>query len=87
MTEKYETHQTRKVRARLEKETDKEKAKSSTNMFVATFALQSVLYTPCTLVSLMYYMGKLCFYTLSVYNLSNKSGRSVVRGRIWEKIL
>ena len=74
MTEEYETHQTRKARARLEKETDKEKAKNSTNMFVATFDLQSVLYTPCTLVSLMYYMRKLCCYNLSVYNLSNQSG-------------
>ena len=74
MKEEYDTHQARKVRSRLEKETDKEKAKSSTNMFVATFDLQSVLYTPCTLVSLMYYMRKLCCYNLSVYNLSNQSG-------------
>ena len=38
------------------------------------FDIQSVLYTPCTLVSLMYYMRKLCCYNLSVYNLSNQSG-------------
>ena len=48
MKEEYETHQARKVRSRLEKETNKEKAKSSTNMFVATFDLQSILYTACT---------------------------------------
>ncbi|MEW8545290.1 MAG: hypothetical protein AB2693_17345 [Candidatus Thiodiazotropha sp.] len=74
MTNEYEAHQTRKARARLEKEADKEKAKSSTNMFVATFDRQSVLYTSCTLVSLMYYMRKLCCNNLSVYNLSNQSG-------------
>ena len=66
--EEYETHQARKVRSRLEIETDKEKAKSSTNVFVAMFDLQFVLYTPCTLVSLVYYMRKLCCYNLSVYN-------------------
>ena len=52
----------------------KEIVKSSSNMFVVTFDLQSVLYTPCTVVSLTYYMRKLCCYNLSVYNLSNQSG-------------
>ena len=73
MKEEYEAHQARKVRSRLEKEADMEKANSSTYMFVAMFDPQSVLYTPCTLVSLMYYTRKLCCYNLSVYNLSNKA--------------
>ena len=56
------------------KKRHKKKAKSSTKMFVATFDLQSVLHTPCLLVSLMYYMRKLFCYNQSVYNLSNQSG-------------
>lgn len=61
-----------------EKENDKETSKTTTNICVATFDLQSVLYTPCTLVSLMYYMRKLCCYNLSVYNLSNQAGTCYV---------
>lgn len=70
----FEKHQERKSRARLEKENDKLAAKSSNNIYVATFDLQSVLYTPCSLVSLMYYMRKLCCYNLSFYSLGNNRG-------------
>lgn len=78
MRTEYEKHQNRKVRARQEKENDKDTAKTTTNTFVATFDLQSVLYTPCTLVSLMYYMRKLCCYNLSVYNVSSQAGTCYV---------
>ena len=78
MRTEYEKHQNRKVRARQEKDNDKDTAKTSTNTFVATFDLQSVLYTPCTLVSLMYYMRKLCCYNLSVYNVSSQAGTCYV---------
>jgi hypothetical protein len=39
---------------------------------VATFDLQAVLQTPCTLVSQIYYMRNLSCYNLSIYNLASK---------------
>ena len=43
-------------------------------MYVATFDLQAVLSTPCSLVSQIYYMRKLNSYNFTFYNLVNKSG-------------
>ena len=78
MKTEYEKHQARKVRARKEKDEDKTTSKNTKNMFVCTFDLQSVLYTPCSLVSVMYYMRKLCCYNLSVYNLGTQAGTCYV---------
>ena len=47
-------------------------------MFVCTFDLQSLLYTPLSLVSVMYYIRKLCCYNLSVYNLGTQAGTCYV---------
>lgn len=74
----YEKHQQRKKRAREEKETDKIKAQSQSNVHVACFDLQSVLYTPCSLVSVMYYMRKLCCYNLTFYSLGDHKGTCFV---------
>jgi len=41
--------------------------------FVATFDLQAVLQTLCSLVSQIYYMRKLNCYNLSIYNLGSQS--------------
>jgi hypothetical protein len=38
------------------------------------FDLQAVLYRPCSLVIVMYYMIKLCVYNLSVYDLGYEKG-------------
>ena len=62
---KYKNHQSRKERSRLEKEQDKERAKSNKNYHVATFDLEAVLTTLCSLVSQAYYKRKLCCYNLS----------------------
>jgi hypothetical protein len=48
-----------KMRAREEKKKDKEHAKISKDTFKATFDLQAVLQTPCSIVSQIYYMRKL----------------------------
>ena len=72
--EKYDSHQTRKQRARIEKENDKTKARTEPNVHTACFDLQSVLYTPCSLVSVMYYMRKLCCYNLTFYSLGDNKG-------------
>jgi hypothetical protein len=72
--EAFDKHQKRKLRAREEKENDKLAAKGATNLHVATFDLQAVLYTPCTLVSQICYARKLNCYNLTCYNLSSKSG-------------
>lgn len=80
--EAYTKHQQRKVQAREEKQKDKSTAKENQKIHVATFDLQSVLYTPCSLVSLMYYMRKLCFYNLSLYSLGNGKGSCYV----WSEI-
>jgi hypothetical protein len=61
LKEEYEKHHERKVKAREEMKRDKELAKSSNDIFVATFDLQAVLATPCSLVSQLYYMRKLSY--------------------------
>lgn len=71
--EAFSKHQERKIKAREEKREDKEKAKNSKELFVATFDLQAVLQTPCSLVSQLYYMRKLSCYNLSIYNLANNN--------------
>ena len=76
--EEYELHQSRKQRAREEKNSDKNMAKANSNVNVCCFDLQSVLYTPCSLVSLMYYMRKLCCYNLSFYSLGDAKGQCFV---------
>ena len=58
--------------AREEKAKDKEKAKTCRSYVVATFDLQAVLTTPCSLVSELYYSRKLCCFNLTVYNLAEK---------------
>ena len=43
-------------------------------MFVGTFDLEAVLYTPCSNVSQLFYKRKLSCYNLSIYDLSTKDG-------------
>ena len=64
--DEYTIHQKRKVVAREQKHTNSDTARQHKNVHTCTFDLQSVLYTPCSLVNLMYYMRKLCCYNLSV---------------------
>lgn len=82
LKEEYENHQERKVKAREEKKRDKELAKSSNDIFVATFDLQAVLTTPCSLVSQLYYMRKLSCYNLSTYNLASNNATCY----IWSEV-
>ena len=63
----YEEHQKRKVEAREEKDKDKQRDKENKNYYVATFDLQAVLTTPCSLVSELYYSRKLCCYNLTIF--------------------
>ena len=63
----YDQHITRKIRAREQKRVDKDHAKAKNDTMVATFDLQAVLQTPCSLVSQIYYMRKLSSYSLSIY--------------------
>ena len=78
MKDEFNMHQGRKVRAREEKAKDKQLSKTESYVHTCTFDLQSVLYTPCSLVSVMYYMRKLCCYNLSVYSLGNGDGSCYV---------
>ena len=78
LTEQYEKHQARKETARKEKERDKQLAKMHSNIYAATFDLQAVLYTPCSLVSLMYYMRKFCYYNFTIFSLATLSGSCYV---------
>lgn len=68
----YKQHQRNKSQARDEKERDKLRAKNDKSIYVATFDLQAVLTTPCSLVSELYYSRKLCCYNLTIYSLSDK---------------
>lgn len=70
------------MRAREEKKNDKESAKLSKDTFVATFDLQAVIQTPCSLVSQIYYMRKLNCYNLSIYNLATQN----VTCYLWSEI-
>ena len=78
LKESYDAHQQRKERAREEKNKDKIRANSDPSFHVATFDLEAVLTTPCTMVSQLYYKRKLCVYNLSVYDLKTKRGSCYV---------
>ena len=71
-----------KMRAREEKKKDKEHAKIWKDTFVATFDLQAVLQTPCSIVSQIYYMHTLNCYNLSIYNLGSQSATCY----IWSEV-
>lgn len=68
----YDEHQKQKQRAREEKSKDKDRAKADKSIYVATFDLQAVLTTPCSLVSELYYSRKLCCYNLTLYSLADR---------------
>ena len=70
----YDVHQERKERARLEKQRDKEQAKTNNGYHSVTFDLEAVLSTPCSLVSQAYYKRKLSCYNLSIYSLGDQKG-------------
>ena len=72
--EEHAAHLNRKKTARLQKEDDTAKGKTNKAFHVATFDLEAVLYTPCSLVSTLYYKRKLATYNLSVYSHNNGQG-------------
>ena len=67
----FDNHIQRKVRARAEKELDKQFAKEKECYHTATFDMEAVLQVPYSLVSQVYYKRKLCCYNLSVYSLKD----------------
>lgn len=71
LCEEFQQHQERKRKAREEKNKDKIKSQESIKYHTATFHLEAVLSTPCSLVSQLYYKRKLSCYNLSVYSLGN----------------
>lgn len=70
----YKEHIDNKDQARKEKEEDKKKAKEVDSLKVYTFDLQSVLATPCSSVSVMYYARKYATYNSTFYNLATVEG-------------
>lgn len=70
----YQEHQKRKLQGRQEKENDKRKAKENKSYSAATFDLEAVLPTTCSLVSQAYYKRKLSCYNLSLYSLGDNKG-------------
>jgi len=70
----FEEHIARKTRAREEKEADKARAAIDKTWHVITADLQSVLTTPCSNVSALYYARKLAVYNFTIYNQSNGDG-------------
>lgn len=65
--EMYQLHQELKEEARIEKETDKKSEKG----FIFTMDLQSVLLSPKSTVSAMYYKQKLVVHNFTLYNIKN----------------
>lgn len=76
--ESLAAHREKASRARLEKEMDKQRAEDDKSFHTYSFDLQSVLYTPCSTVSSMYYMRKLCVYNLCVFDQNTKDGTCFV---------
>lgn len=67
--ESYDLHIQRKLKA-----FDKNFSKSRKDYHTATFDLQSVLHTPCSNVSQVYYNRKLNCYNSSFYSLADGRG-------------
>lgn len=70
----YEEHMGNKVNAREKKEKEKQKAKTNKQYYAATFDLQAILTTPCSLIGELYYTLKLCCFYLSFYSLGDGHG-------------
>ena len=70
----HSKHTEWKNRARSEKVADKEKAAANQSVTALTVDLQSVLSTPCSNVSSLYYMRKLSVYKFTVYNQVSGDG-------------
>lgn len=70
----YDEHLANKAQARLHKHADKELSKNNSNIKVFTFDLQSVLSTPCSNVSTLYYSRKFATYNNTFYDLANGAG-------------
>lgn len=66
----YELHQLKKTEARDEKSKDKQNEANK----VYTVDLQSVLLTPKSNVSLLYYKKKLVVHNFTIYNIKTKQG-------------
>lgn len=63
----YSTHIRNKELAQMEKRMDKQKSATDPHFQSVTFDLQSVLYTPCSAVSTLFYKRKLSVYNFTVY--------------------
>lgn len=74
----YNKHMNNKSISREEKHKDKELAKNDARFSSATFDLQSILVSPCTNVSNLYYSRKLHTYNLSVYTQESGNGTCFV---------
>jgi hypothetical protein len=70
----HQDHMERKQSGRQEKQKDKEDAHQYNHIHTATFDLQAVLTTPCSLASQVYYKKKLSSYNVTVYSLSDGKG-------------
>lgn len=72
--ETHKSHLRRKENSREQKSNDKTRAKTDKSVYAATFDLQAVLNTPCTMVGVLYYKRKLSCYNLSFYSLGDENG-------------
>jgi hypothetical protein len=70
----YKEHLERKDIARKEKMADKAKARSDASYHAITVDLQSVLTTPCSNASALYYSRKLAIYNFTVYSQATADG-------------
>lgn len=71
----YDAHIQRKEEAKAEKKKDKEKSIADPiHSRSITYDMQSVLYTPCSKVSTLYYKRKLAVYNFTIYEDAKQSG-------------
>jgi hypothetical protein len=72
--EEWEKHNQKKIRARSEKDSDKQKAESGT-CHVITVDLQAVKLSPQSKASALYYRTKLCCHNYTIYDLESHDVR------------
>ena len=70
----YNLHKSNAKRAQEEKAKDKVDAQKNSTFRTATFDLQSVLYTPCSAVSSLYYTRKISVYNFTIFEQNSKVG-------------
>ena len=70
----YDEHQARKTASRKAKQIYKSRTETDKTFYAATFDLQAVLKTPCSIVGELHYKRNISCYNISIYFLGDQKG-------------